>query len=135
MIMNLRENKDNRKKLEEFNEHSKTLADIIEKRREIINDVGINPGQIWENTKGKRVVVTGINQNTVYFINKTGKYAFGQGTQKKDAFESEIFVYVGTAGETMINEFLTHDGRETSNIKNELKAVKADRSVEADLPF
>jgi hypothetical protein len=138
--MNLRNAGDNKKKLEEFNKHSKELMEIVKKRQDILNDVDIVPGQIWEKANGKRVVVMSLDRTVINFIQKTGKHAFQQSNQKKETFVTEIYMYLGIAGATFVEEFANHDGRlnkdttESQTIKKNTKAVQED-TYDNDIPF
>lgn len=122
--MNLRDNKNNKKLLEEFNKHSKDMLDIIKKRTTILQEVNVVPGQIWEKADGRRVVVTAVVGPTIHFMSKTGKHAIQIQTQKYDTFESELYIYVGTAGDIFTSDFLGYDGRTVGRSDTDVKAAK-----------
>lgn len=134
--MNLRTENKNKKLLEEFNKHSDDLAGIIVKRKEILNEVSISPGQIWETVNGKRIIIISKNNTTTYYMIKSGKSAMKSEQKKSESFETDLFKYIGTAGDAFITGFLGHDGQITIPAKDKATRTKMVAEVNHDdLPF
>jgi len=108
--MNLRDDKNKKKLLEEFNNQSNSLASIIKRRSEILDSVSVMPGQIWERTNGSRVMVTSITKTSVHFMAKSGKSTLALSNSALSSFQSNIFTYVGEAGKVVVDELLGWDG-------------------------